>query len=664
MLSVNMNDFILVKWYFSTPCYSTETFFQGLTSHGVSIRSVENSQLSNKPEAAAGTPPPSAGSTAKSSELGIGIVKPKIPEIGSRLSRKFKVKTISKEQPSPAKKVRFRVDSTNDEAVDEDESEDDHYHVQEESKIETFTALSVNRDFCANEVQGNDIKEVLEPDYFNQSFLGEAATYEVIEQAPSEQQLSKQQPPPQLNKLSSIFNKAFSSDDNANAPSLTNNNQKALSKFKTLFSSKDKAVYDIEVKPREEESADLEDFVLTHISNQSQLPQIDTETRVEENTFFSLQDKELVAQDEAIDHVNFDQIEAVSELIEDSPDEKFRIFDDDFDVADFTKELSQETQQEKHCEATEEVVDEVVIETEHFEKDIESDIFAEEKIVDNLQPQPQIEQVTFENQDFNKDLELVADEEVIVDEHGIQIDQVEFEGLKFDHEFEDDFRFNDAAVHIKFEENDDLEHETEVKETGFKYVPKQGALKLRARQSSSGSDKSVQSFNEPNQAQQPSKKRSLKLKPFFKSIKSKSSGLNSKSLSLSDISPGFAASSSAKKSPSLSSFDDDKRFYKKNGTLDIKAVISEQLDVVDKIAQDEVGDSPPMLPKNQDNKKSKSKKANSVESVNKKQKPLLARAFHKTQKASVWSKVYLKLHTYWAVLLKNDQHKLLVGHDQ
>ena len=71
-------------------------------------------------------------------------------------------------------------------------------------------------------------------------------------------------------KLSSILNRAFSTNNDE-----TNSNNKGLSRWKTLFSNKEKAAtYSIEVKPKEIEP---EKEYITHISNHFRLPDVEIE---------------------------------------------------------------------------------------------------------------------------------------------------------------------------------------------------------------------------------------------------------------------------------------------------------------------------------------------------------------------------------------------------
>ena len=225
-----------------------------MTSHGISI---QGSQKKSKKK------------TSEDS-LGLSLKGPKIPtDIGSRLTKRFSLSRINSDiDLENRKKVRFRVDSTEESCSSDNE-------FSEFRSQETFVKLS-------SELirQGNvsEALEIVEPIFQEEKF--DANPFEIFHEQShnfvekeiidnsdenvektTEESTSKSQDLEEnstKNRLSAIFERAEKVG--------------SLQRFKTLFAPRDKsAVYDIEVKPKEEfEEISTSEFI-THISNHFQI---------------------------------------------------------------------------------------------------------------------------------------------------------------------------------------------------------------------------------------------------------------------------------------------------------------------------------------------------------------------------------------------------------
>ena len=87
-------------------------------------------------------------------------MKPKIPDIGSRLSRKFSAKQASSDSKISPKKVRFRVDSA------EESSDADEYLAKE-----SFKKLSFQSHQCST---AEEAKEAVQEQLIQQLFPEQA----------------------------------------------------------------------------------------------------------------------------------------------------------------------------------------------------------------------------------------------------------------------------------------------------------------------------------------------------------------------------------------------------------------------------------------------------------------------------------------------------------
>ena len=219
-----------------------------MTSHGISI---QGSQKKSKKK-----------NTGEDS-LGLSLNKPKIQsDIGSRLTKRFSLSRPESIHSDPRKKVRFRVDST-------EESQSDNDLFSEFRSQETFVKLS-----SENYQEGHisEALEVVNPDFHEEKFNEKNCEIfheenhifeekEFIEKLEESVAKSLEENIPK-NRLSQFFGTSQNRTEKLGS----------LQRFKTLFTSKDKAFYDIEVKPKEDNLDDnSSEFVTTHISNRFQI---------------------------------------------------------------------------------------------------------------------------------------------------------------------------------------------------------------------------------------------------------------------------------------------------------------------------------------------------------------------------------------------------------
>ena len=228
-----------------------------MTSHGISI---QGSQKKSKKK------------TSEDS-LGLSLKGPKIPtDIGSRLTKRFSLSRITSDiDLENRKQVRFRVDST-----EESCSSDNDF--SEFRSQETFVKLS--SEFYG---QGNisEALEIVEPIFQEEKF--QANPFEIFHEK-THKSVEKESIE---NSDENVAKNSEEEENTTKSPDLEENTTKnrlsaifdraekvgSLQRFKTLFStSRDKsAVYDIEVKPKEEfEEISTSEFI-THISNHFQI---------------------------------------------------------------------------------------------------------------------------------------------------------------------------------------------------------------------------------------------------------------------------------------------------------------------------------------------------------------------------------------------------------
>ena len=227
-----------------------------MTSHGISI---QGSQKKSKKK------------TSEDS-LGLSLKGPKIPtDIGSRLTKRFSLSRITSDiDLENRKQVRFRVDST-----EESCSSDNDF--SEFRSQETFVKLS--SEFYG---QGNisEALEIVEPIFQEEEF--QANPFEIFHEK-THKSVEKESIE---NSDENVAKNSEEEENTTKSPDLEENTTKnrlsaifdraekvgSLQRFKTLFTSRDKsAVYDIEVKPKEEfEEISTSEFI-THISNHFQI---------------------------------------------------------------------------------------------------------------------------------------------------------------------------------------------------------------------------------------------------------------------------------------------------------------------------------------------------------------------------------------------------------